>query len=66
MPKPAQISKRCRDWCEDNAGPPQDSDLSKRMSEWREQEKVNAGDPEYLQAYAGLKEHLKKLWPGGK
>jgi hypothetical protein len=65
MPKVPQIVSRCSAWVQRNAGPPPD-DLGKKMSEWREEEKRNALDPEYLQEYAGLKEHLKKLWPGSK
>jgi hypothetical protein len=64
MPRFSQITERCDAWREDNSGPPPDSQLKQEMAKWREQEKVNAGDPEYLQAYTGLKEHLKKLWPG--
>jgi hypothetical protein len=66
MPRFSQITERCDAWREDNAGPPPDSHLKQEMEKWREEEKSNQQDPEYLQAYSGLKDHLRKLWPGTK
>jgi hypothetical protein len=64
MPKPPQIAARCEEWCERNAGPPTDSGLKQEMAKWREEEKQNQQDPDYLKAYAALKDKFRSIWPG--